>query len=199
MQVEETKEVSDQPINDSVEDTEPKVDSVELSPVEVELEKVKAKNRELLGEKKAAQAKLKEQQDRELEQQGKYKEMYESEKSARVNLQSSVVNAIKKAAVTDAFTDAGLNGDFKDPAWGMVDLSSFEVGDDLQVDPDVVKHEVKKIKEKYPVFFTARRAAPKDGTPTQDPVGTLDDYATAVKRCKTQKDLEAVRIKYGRT
>jgi hypothetical protein len=117
--------------------------------------------------KLAAEKQLREEQLRkEQESQGKYKEMYESERSKNQKLQGGIERGMKVSQLKSALIELGCNPQLVDKAVKHADLSSLESDPDtFKVDSEQVLFEAKRVKEEVPVFFGSTFKGAKDGTP----------------------------------
>jgi len=205
MAEEETNPVSDQNPESSgaPEDSNHEKTSEDVEALKQELESLRKHNKELLGEKKKVKSKLseleteKEKAERQsLEEQGRYKEMYEKIKGDYDSLQSELTNAVKSRTFREIAQKEGAKPELIDVLERTADLSDIDI-DGFKPDSKAIEFEVQKLKDKYGKhFFGKDKPAIADGNPsTKEP--EKSDVVTEAKNAKTQKEFDEIMKKHG--
>lgn len=108
-------------------------------------------------------------------------------------MMSKVLGKAREEAIKD-----GLNPKYADDFQKMYSdkFKDIKVNPTtLEIEGDSLKHLISTVKEKSPYFF--EKGAPKVDDLNHNKVKT-DNFLEELKACKSQKELDAVRKKYGR-
>ena len=182
----------------------------QLSQLKEQLEAAQGKTARLEDESKTHKSKylsIKEEKEREekekLEQQGKWRERLELEQNKNLELESNL-NELKQEIVKDkAIAEISrLAKDVADPQdvanysgfWEHVKVKT-EGNRVLLENVEEALAEARKVKPHY--FPKQGSARMIDGNPQGQP-NPATTYEDEIRKCATQKELDAVRKKYGR-
>jgi len=117
--------------------------------------------------KLAAEKQLREQERiKEQEAQGKYKEMYETERERNQKITDSLERGVKISQLKNALLSLGCAAKMVDKAIRFADINSMESDPETyQADDQQVMFEAKRIKTEVPMFFGTSFKEANDGTP----------------------------------
>jgi len=165
-------------------------------------------HRKLLGEKKAAQAKLDAAQT-ELNTLREEKLMSEGKKDELIQKYQTDLKELegKYKGTVGNFAYNAISGKVRevsarsgcidvDGLINLVDLSSIDCDDSFNVDGKQVEALVDEFKKGRPHFFSREAPNIKDGVLKKPDAPST--YEEDLRACKTQKELEAVMKKHGR-
>jgi hypothetical protein len=202
-----TEEIAGGSASDSAEGSAPREENTEQVN---NAEAVAKKNRELLAElKKEREARVESQKQldaietQKLADSGQKDELIKKYQDQTKALEEKLKNS------TNTFAMKTVKHQLKEAARAMgcekpelvlklANLSDISVStEDFTVDTDSVKTVLEAVRDEAPMLFKKSVAPPRDGTPTTDE--TKSGYLAELKAAKTQRELDAVRKKYGKT
>ena len=166
----------------------------------LEIERLRNINKEVIETRDKTKERLKtfeqEAEDRvkkTLEEQGKYKEMYEVELAKRTATES----AIKERELNTTLRSelAKVNALSIDTVLKLVDKSAVEFNDDGTVKVDSVAKIIKELRKSDPILFGSTEAPSAKRAGDGDNANTFE---SDIRKAKTQKDVNAVLQKYGK-
>lgn len=157
-----------------------------------EMEAEIAKNAELLKKVRKYEKENKEKAEQALQEQGKYKELYEAELARRGELEAKVNNALIESALDSILKEAKVVATAT--ALKLIDRSQIVV-EDGKVDVQSLKQQVEQLRKTDPILFT-NVAGPAPKKPGEgDPTG---GYEKELSAAKTPQQIYAVMKKYGK-
>jgi isoleucyl-tRNA synthetase len=179
--------------------TDPKVPTT-LEEALAELQRKNDNEKRLLQEKADVKKKLsrfeKDTEARDaalLAEQGKFKELFESEKAQREALESRVKEQQVTAAVKTALQEAGAR--VPDTVLKLIDKTQIKFDEEGAVIVDSVKNAVESLRKVDPVLFGAQHAGLPPAARATEGV-TMDTFKTEVAAAKNPKELAAIYEKY---
>lgn len=98
-------------------------------------------------------AKLKEIEDKKLEEQGKYKEMYEKTLKEHEELKGKLVSASKSNAFRKEAAAQGCVPELIEALEKLADLDEVELEDGIKPNQDQIKFTVKSLRDQYGAHF----------------------------------------------
>ena len=149
------------------------------------------KNKVLLKKVRAFERENKEAADAALQEQGKYKELYEAELTKRNELETKISAKLIDGALTSALSAAKVKA--VSTVMKLIDKSKITVEND-EVDISSIQAQLKDLKLTDPILFDTGEETPAVKRATEGtPVG---GYEKELRGAKSQKEIEAVMRKY---
>lgn len=172
----------------SVEDALKEIDR--LSAINKEVIETRDKTKEKLKAFEQAQA---DAAQKALEEQGKFKEMYEAELAKRTAQETSIKERELNTTLRSELEK--VNALSIDTVLKLVNKGAIEFNDDGSVKVDSVKSVIKELKKSDPILFGVEKAPdPKRAGDGEN----ANTFETEIRGAKTQKDVHAVMKKYGK-
>lgn len=169
-----------------------------------EVTRLKAINSDVIGSRDDAKAKLRKIEDdkakadaKALEEQGKFKELYEKEVEARKTLETLLQTKSADAALTLELQKAGALS--VETALPLVDKSKLQFNDGV-VTPESIADAITEVKDKHKIVFGDKPQAPNAKRPGEG--ANSGGYLDELKKLQSDphasmKDFNALRSKYG--
>ena len=181
----DVSETSDLTVKETVET----VDQLKLLSEELESKK------ELIKQLRKYEKAQKEEKDAALAEQGKYKELYESSQQRIKDYEESLKNNSLDSAIKDAASKYNVKS--LSTLQKIIDKSLVEFNDDNSVNVESINKIIEGLQKSDAILFEL----PSVNTPplkvSSEDVSTLN-YETELRKCTTQKQIEAVMAKYGK-
>jgi hypothetical protein len=181
----DVSETSDLTVKETVET----VDQLKLLSEELESKK------ELIKQLRKYEKAQKEEKDLALAEQGKYKELYESSQQRIKDYEESLKNNSLDSAIKDAASKYNVKS--LSTLQKIIDKSLVEFNDDNSVNVESINKIIEGLQKSDAILFEL----PSVNTPplkvSSEDVSTLN-YETELRKCTTQKQIEAVMAKYGK-
>jgi hypothetical protein len=173
---------------------------ISLEAANLEIERLRNINKEVIESRDIVKGKLKaietEAETRAaalLEEQGKFKELYDAEVARRTAYESSIKE--REVASTLRSELEKVNALSVDTVMKLVDKSAIEFNDDGTVKVDSLKAVIKSLKQSDPILFGGEKAPDPKRAGNGEHGQTFE---TEIRGAKTQKEITAVLIKYGK-
>ena len=165
-----------------------------------EIKRKEDNERRLLDEKAQVKRKLSkfesdaaERDAKLLEEQGKFKELFEKEKTQREALEQRMKDDKVNSAMKVALLEAQVRS--PDTVMKLVDKSLVKFDDNGNIVPDSVKAAVETIRKADPVLFGSANLGIPQVLRASEGI-TQDTYKTEVAAAKNAKELAAIYEKY---
>ncbi len=175
----------------STKETEVSTSTDNLAEIKAELER----NRELIKTLRKYEKSYKEENEKALTEQGKFKELYEAEKARVQELDNSLKSLKTDSVISELVKNSGAKN--LNTVKKLLDKSAIEFNEDGSVNDKSIAKQIASIQKEAPELF----GLGKDETPP--PTKASGDEATAsfeieMKKAKTQVEIMAVLKKYGK-
>lgn len=135
----------------------------------------------------------KEQADAALKEQGKYKELYDTELGKRQGLELKVRDGIINSAVEKVLKEKNVTLSLP-TALKLLDRSKVVIEDD-EVDTKSIQAQLDALKKSDPTLFGGTKLPDVKRPGEGDPVG---GYEKELRAAKSQKEIDAVLKKHGK-
>lgn len=145
---------------------------------------------------KALESEKERQEKTKLKEQGKYKEMYESESKKHGELKTFLSSSARSIAFKKEAIKQGADPELLDVLEKSAALESIELDESFKPNAKQVAFEVESLKKKHAKLFTKEVRTIKDGNPKGEGEKQTGMMAE-IKAAKTQAQLDAVYAKYG--
>lgn len=179
------------------------VSSEEFNKLKEQFEGLSKLNSELKNQNESLSGKIKEFETQKLEESGdndaiikRLKEEIDTYKSTNSGLKDKFRLTLAKTSLKSALQSKGC--EHVDDAINLYskDLKGIEVNkDNFEISPKSVESLVERISNEKPFLF-------KQEAPNIDDINQTkakqEDYVDAIRKCKTQKEFDEVRKKFGR-
>jgi len=167
------------------------LDTNQLSTLQAELNEAKALIKNLRKYEKS----YKEENQKALEEQGKFKELYETEQQRTNSLLEKLKNTQVEGVLNDLIKQSGAKN--SNTVKRLFDKSQFEFTEEGLVKTSSIEAQLAQIQKDAPELF----GISKDKTPNPAKVGDetpSSGYEIEIVKCKTQSEIIAVMQKYGK-
>ena len=165
-----------------------------------EIERLSSINKEVIASRDETKTKLRafetEAEEKArliLEEQGKYKEMFEASEAKRIAVETAVRTREVDATLKAELEKVGALS--VDTVKKLINKSVFEFNEDGSIKVDSVKDQIKELMKSDPVLFGTEKAPDVKRAGDGENVSTFE---TELRKAKTQKEIQAVLTKYGK-
>lgn len=174
-----------------------------------QIEHLRGINKEVIESRDKVKSKLKsyedeaqQQQAQLLEEQGKYKELYEAQQEKARELELKLRTAALDREIDQSLSEIGLAPEALKTAKSLVDRSSIKFDND-NIDKSSVADAIEQLKKEHAVLFNIKRQTPDVKRPNVDT--DQSTYEVELQRIRAnpksptaRKELEQLRAKYGK-
>lgn len=131
-----------------------------------------------------------------MQEQGKFKELYESTSQQLVRLQETLRVKAVDSALKDVVQKAGARS--VDTVSKLIDKSKINVGDDYNVDGTSILSQIEELKKTDPILFGIGEGA--NLPPVKRPSGgeSTSGFEQEIRAAKSQTEIMSVMKKYGK-
>lgn len=173
------------------ENTTPENSNSEVEALRQEL----SQSRELIKNLRKYEKSYKDENEKALAEQGKYKELFETERARADELSSALKNTKIESVINDLIKSSGAKN--SKTVQRLIDKSAIQFAEDGSVETKSIQSQLVALQKEAPELFgLSSEETPAPKKPSGDT--TTLTFEAEVAKCKTQKELDAVLAKYGK-
>lgn len=181
-------------------DTEVSQETTETATTEVgtDLTKLQAElqaKNELIKTLRKYEKSQKDSTEQALIEQNKFKELFEAEKDKTISLTKQIIDSKLDTAIASVISESGTRS--KDTVAKLIDRTQVIINEDGTIDTKSIIAQIKSLQKTDPVLFELPDVNSPSLRKVAEDTSTLT-YETEIRKATSQKQLEAIAVKYGK-